>query len=76
MEISEISLQEFEQIKNTRPKSRWQEVIEQVKQERKALKISGLSKGSLAAGYRAAKNAGIRAKTDYKNGTLYLAPSQ
>jgi len=74
MEVEKISLEEFEAAQANPRKGKWTEIIEQVKETGEPVKVSGLTKGQVAAGARAAKRSGLRIKADYKNGTLYIAP--
>ena len=49
-------------------------IIEQVKNEHKMLKISGLTRGQVAALAKAAKTSGLKYLTFYDRGEIYLAP--
>jgi hypothetical protein len=73
MEFEEISDEEFESYQSSR-KSYWKQVIEHVKTHNKPIKVSDLTRGQVAAGYRAAQEAGLRVKANYKDGFLLIAP--
>jgi hypothetical protein len=59
-----------------RPKSMWAEVIEKVKDSDAAVEVTELSKGSVAGGARACKEAGLRFRAFYGEGRLLILPSK
>jgi len=59
-----------------RPKSVWQEVISKVKESNQAVEVTDLSKGSVAGGARACKEAGLRFRAFYGEGRLLILPAK
>jgi len=59
-----------------RPKSVWQDVIEKVKKSNAAVEVTDLSKGSVAGGARACKEAGLRFRAFYSEGRLLVLPAE
>jgi len=75
VEIQEISEEEFENYQNSRARSgQWKQIIQQIRKNKKPLKVSGLTKGQVAAGYRALTKAGFNVKANYKQGFLLVSP--
>ena len=60
----------------SRPKSVWQEVITKVKDSGQAVEVTDLSKGSVAGGARACKEAGLRFRAFYGEGRLLILPAK
>jgi len=59
-----------------RPKSVWREVIEKVNSSGEAVEVTDLSKGSVAGGARAVKEAGLRFRAFYGEGRLLILPAK
>ena len=60
----------------SRPKSVWASVIERVKSTNQAVEVTELSKGSVAGGARACKEAGLRFRAFYGEGRLLILPAE
>jgi hypothetical protein len=73
VEIEEITEEEFEDKPTRERQTIWKMLERQILQTGKPVKVTGLTRGQVAAGYRALKEK-FRVKTDYKNGVLYVAP--
>jgi len=79
MKISKKSAVEVEKEYETsppRPKSVWQDVITKVKRTGQAVEVTELSKGSVAGGARACKEAGLRFRAFYGEGRLLILPAK
>jgi len=79
MKISKKSAVEVEKEYETsppRPKSVWQDVIAKVKKSGQAVEVTELSKGSVAGGARACKEAGLRFRAFYGEGRLLILPAR
>ena len=59
-----------------RPKSVWQDIIRRVKESNAAVEVTDLSKGSVAGGVRACKEAGLRYRAFYGEGRLLILPAE
>jgi peroxiredoxin family protein len=73
VEVKEISEEEFNEVKK-QERGKWKEIINQVKQSGRPVKVEGLKRGQIAACARTAKVMGVRVKTLYKEGAILLAP--
>jgi hypothetical protein len=52
----------------------WKQFIQKIRDTGKPYQRTGLRRTQVAAGYRACKEAGLRIKTDYKNGVIIAGP--
>jgi hypothetical protein len=59
-----------------RPKSIWKDVIAKVIDSGQAVEVTDLSKGSVAGGARAVKEAGLRFRAFYGEGRLLILPAK
>jgi len=59
-----------------RPKSMWAEIIHKVNVSGQAVEVTDLSKGSVAGGARAVKEAGLRFRAFYGEGRLLILPAK
>ena len=73
--VEKISVKAFDAHKGGRRVSKWNQIVADVKDTGDPVKVSGLTRGQVAAGYRKAKDEGLRVKADYKNGVLLIAPA-
>ena len=79
MKISKKGSAEVEKEYNenpARPKSVWAAVIERVNKTHEAVEVTDLSKGSVAGGARACKEAGLRFRAFYGEGRLLILPAE
>jgi len=53
-------------------RGKWQMLFNAIRQDGKARKVTGLTRGQIAALYRAASVAGLKAKTSIKRGTVIV----
>lgn len=74
VKIEKITQEEFDKKEAGRKISKWKQIIADVKRTKIPVKITGLRRGQVASGYRAAKEAKLQVKVDYKNGELWLSP--
>ena len=61
---------------NKRKKGQWTNIIEQIKKDGVPQKITGLTRGQVAALYRTATQSGLRIVANYKDCTVSLAPAK
>ncbi len=54
----------------------WKEMLEEMAEDGEPRKVTGLTRGQVAALYRSAKNAGFKVKTSYKEGTIVISPAE
>jgi len=59
-----------------RPKSVWRDVIARVEESGQAVEVTELSKGQVAGGARAVKEAGLRFRAFYGEGRLLILPAK
>lgn len=71
-----ITEEQFDEAKAGRRVSKWNGIIQDVKDTGDPVKITGLTKGQVSAGYRTAKAAGMRVKANYKDLELLIAPAK
>ena len=75
MDVEAISEEQAEaEFSNTSRRAKYTEIIFRVKNNGESLKVSGLTRGQVAALVRRAKEEGIRAKGNYSEGYVVLAP--
>jgi len=73
MEIEKVSPEEFgEAMTTTAQKGKWKSLLEQVKADGAPRKVSGLTRGQIAALYRQARDKGFAVKTSYKEGWVMV----
>ena len=76
MKVGKITEKEFEAAEAAKAKKgKWTEVIKEVIEEGECQKITELSRGQVAALYRAAKAAGVKVVASYKDNSVSLAPA-
>lgn len=83
--MERASMEEFQK-EAEKPKrgrqSKWTTVVANVQKEKQPWKVSGITRGSVAAGLRAAKEAGLRAVAHYPkdkkstDGYIIIAPPE
>lgn len=74
MEIKVITAkQKKDEFEAVTKKGKWTDLIEAIKKDKKPRKITGLTRGQVAALYRKAKDEGLDSKTSYKDGSVVLA---
>jgi len=75
METKELDPQEAERLLSA-PKRRekYEDILNQVKVKGTFMKVSGLTRGQVAALYRKAKEEGLRVRANYKEGYVVLGP--
>lgn len=74
MKISKISKEVAEkEISEKRVKGKWTEIIAQVKKDKLPVKIEDITRGQVAALYRAATIAGLKIRANYKEQYMILS---
>lgn len=78
MEVTKISRADVEAERTKKVvKGRWRALIEQVKEDGEAVKVTGLSRGQVAAAYRAIKDDDdVDVFANYKDLYVVFAPSE
>lgn len=77
VKIEKITHEEAEEeFAKSATKGQWKELLENIEEDGEPRKITGLTRGQVAALYRSAKNAGLDVKTSYKNGYVVVSPSE
>lgn len=64
-----------EEFAKTGAKGAWKTLIEEIQSEGTSRKVTGLTRGQVAALYRSARDAGLKVKTSYKEGSVVLSPA-
>ena len=76
LKVSSITTEDFQAEMSKRAvRGRYGEIIKDVKEHNRLIKVEGLTKGQVAALARSAKEAEIQVKADYKNLYVILGPA-
>lgn len=73
IKVEKITQEEFDKKEAGRRVSHWNEILARVEKTKQPIKVSNLTRGQVASGYRKAKDLNIKVKADYKNGVLYFS---
>jgi hypothetical protein len=75
MKVEQISHEEAKrELETKRNPSKYKQLFQQVKTSKQPIRISGLTRGQVAALYRAAKLAGVQVRANYKDLYVVLIP--
>jgi len=64
----------LEELAERSARGKWMITINAVKEDKKPRKVSGLSRGQIAAVYRAASGSGLGVKCSYRKGEVIVYP--
>lgn len=74
--VETITEEEYEAAEMAKTKKgKWTDVIKQVIEDGECVKVSGLSRGQVAALWRKAKDSKVKVVANYKAGSVSLAPA-
>lgn len=75
VQIEKISPEEAEEAMKEKTRAgQWTELLSQIEEDGVPRKVSGLTRGQIAALYRRAKDEGFAYRTSYKDGYIIIAP--
>jgi len=76
MGVEKITAAEAEkELAKVSVRGKWSDLIAQILKDKQPRRVTELKRGQIAALARAVKEAKMRYKADYKNGTIVIAPA-
>jgi len=75
MGVEKITAAEAEkELAKVSVRGKWSDLIAQILKDKQPRRVTELKRGQIAALHRAAREAKLRTKADYKNGSMVIAP--